>query len=142
MKNNTSPRLWPFAAIFIAFAVCFFASNAFATAAAIPADQAEALTTAVLETAGATAQPFIVEFAQNHPWALTALALIAALRLVFKPIMAGVSHYVKSTPSANDDAALERIEHSRAFRVFAWLLDYLGSIKVGPRAPTKPTAQS
>ncbi|MBI5693651.1 MAG: hypothetical protein HZC55_26540 [Verrucomicrobia bacterium] len=110
-----------------------------AQAAADATAASAAIGSAALDTAGAVAQPFIVGFAEKHPWLVTALALIATLRLVFKPLMSAASAYVKSTPGTADDAMLDRVEHSTAFRVAAWLLDYLGSIKVGPqRAPSAP----
>lgn len=95
--------------------------------------QLSSLNSAAVETAAAVAQPFIVGFAQKHPWLLTVLAAIATLRLVFKPIMSAVEAYVKSTPSTGDDEFVARARHSPAFKAFAWLLDYLGSIKVGPQ---------
>lgn len=101
---------------------------------------AAATTNAVLETAGAVAQPFIVSFAQEYPWLLTTLALIATLRLVFKPIVSALEAWVRSTPSTEDDATFERVTHARWFKVAAWLLDYLGSIKVGPQFTAKPAA--
>lgn len=103
---------------------------------------AAAMTTAALDTAGAVAQPLIVDLAQQHPWLISALAVIASLRLVFKPIMSALALYVRSTPSTADDALLDRVEHSRAYRIAAWLLDYLGSIKVGPQRSAPPPAGS
>jgi hypothetical protein len=88
-----------------------------------------------LDAAGAVAQPFIVSLAQSHPWLLTALAVIASLRLVFKPLMSAAHVFVQSTPSTSDDELLAKVEHSRSYKIAAWLLDYLGSIKVGPQRP-------
>lgn len=113
---------------------------AFALAAHAQTDSANV--NAAIETAGAVGQPFIVSFAQSHPWLLTVLAAIATLRLVFKPIVTALEAYVKGTPQVTDDEWFAKVEHSRAFKVFAWLLDYLGSIKVGPQFTAKPEANS
>jgi len=143
MQNTRTFRSVLLAAIFFAFAVCLV-SLLTAPAQAQPAtDQSAAVANAALDTAGAVAQPFIVSFAQSHPWLLSLLAIVATLRLVFKPIMSAVGAYVKSTASTGDDAMLEKVEHSAAFKVAAWLLDYLGSIKVGPQKPQPaPAPQS
>lgn len=120
-------------------ALSFIASPAFSQETATA--PAASLNSAAIETAAAVAQPFIVTAAQKWSWLITVLAAVGALRLVFKPIMSGVELYVKSTPQASDDEALARVQHSAAFRAFAWLVDYLGSIKVGPRAP-QPEARN
>jgi hypothetical protein len=141
MNNTRSFRSILATAILFAAAFCFasfwFAPSVHAQAAP---DQSTAVANAALDTAGVFAQPFIVSFAQSHPWLLSLLAVVATLRLVFKPIVSAVEAYVKSTPSTADDAVVANVEHSPIFKVFAWLLDYLGSIKVGPQfTATKPT---
>ncbi|MES2697500.1 MAG: hypothetical protein V4773_28800 [Verrucomicrobiota bacterium] len=100
------------------------------------------LGSAAVDTAAAVAQPFIVSFAESHPWVLTLLAVIATLRLVFKPLMSAVHVYVQSTAGESDDAFLDKVEHSRAYKILAWLLDYFGSIKVGPQKPQVQSASS
>lgn len=133
--NNPLRSIALLAALFsVALALVFACVPAHAQTAPA-ADQSAAFGAAALDTAGAVAQPFIVSFAQSHPWLLTVLAAIATMRLVFKPLMSAAHVFVKSTPSTSDDALLDKVEHSRAFKVAAWLLDYLGSIKVGPQKP-------
>lgn len=102
------------------------------------ADQSSAALSATIDTAAAVAQPFIVTFAQQHPWLVTLLALIATARLVFKPIVSAVEAYVRSTPQTTDDEFVDKVTHSRGFKIVAWLLDYLGSIKVGPQFKAQP----
>ncbi len=136
---NQTRILRPFLFLAACFTLCLAAVFFASTASGQTADQSAAIGTAALETAGTVAQPFIVGFAAKYPWLVTVLAVVATLRLVFKPIMSAAAVYVKSTASPDDDALLERVEHSRAFKVAAWLLDYLGSIKVGPQlAPVQP----
>jgi len=91
-----------------------------------------------IDAASAAAVPFIVSFAEKYPWLVTALAVIATLRLIFKPVMSGIEAIVKATPSTTDDEFVAKAEASRAFKIFAWGLDYLGSIKVGPQFTAKP----
>ena len=127
-------------AILFAFAVCFAALLTQPTQAQPAADQAAAVANAALDTAAVVAQPFIVGLAAKYPWLVSLLAVVATLRLVFKPIMSAVEAYVKSTPGTGDDEWVAKAQHSPAFRVFAWLLDYLGSVKVGPQFTAKPSA--
>lgn len=72
---------------------------------------------------------FIAQFAAEHPWLLTFLALVGFLRVVFKPIMLGLEAYVKNTPGTEDDQKLAAVEASKAFKFFAFFLDWFGSIK-------------
>lgn len=138
MHTSRNLRLFlSLAAVFTAFLAAIWLSIPVAQAAEQSGSGA-ALGVAALDTAGAVAQPFIVGFAERHPWLVTALAVIATLRLVFKPLMSAAHVFVRSTPGTADDAMLDRVEHSTAFRIFAWLLDYLGSIKVGPQKPDTP----
>ena len=120
---------------FLAAAAILFAHTAFLFVLTAHAQPADPVAVSVLSTEAA--QPFIVALAVKFPWLVSLFAVIATARLVFKPIMTAVEAYVKATPCTGDDVLLDRVEHSTAYRVFAWLLDYLGSIKVGPqRTPT------
>lgn len=153
MKNPLRSILGLAALFTIALSVLLWfapAANAQAPAAdpavtltpAPPSDQSAAVANAAIETAAAVAQPFIVQLALKHPWLVTLLALIATLRLVFKPLVSAFEAHVRSTPQSTDDEAFDRVTHSRAFRVGAWFLDYFGSIKVGPQFTAKPKAGS
>lgn len=61
------------------------------------------------------------------------LGSIAGLRLVFKPAMTWLHSAVEATPTKADDEALAKVEASAPYRWFAWALDYLTSIKIGPQ---------
>ncbi len=106
------------------------------------ADTSSGISQVAIDTAAAAAVPFIVSFAQTHPWLVTFLAIVATLRIVFKPIVSVVELIVKSTPSTADDAFVAKAEASTAFKIFAWGLDYLGSIKVGPQFTAAPAAKT
>lgn len=142
MNTNTRTlRSVLLTAILFAFAVCFVTILTQPAQAQPAADQSAAFAGAALDTAGVIAQPFIVGLAAKYPWLVSLLAVVATLRLVFKPIMSAVEAYVKSTPSATDDEWVAKAQHSPAFRAFAWVLDYLGSVKVGPQFTAKPKAE-
>jgi hypothetical protein len=134
---NAPLRRVLFSAIALAFVVCLSCSFAHAQSP----DASSATAGAIADTATSVVTPFIVTFAQSHPVVLTILAAIASLRLVFKPLMSAIEAFVKSSPSTDDDAVLENVEHSKAFKVLAYLLDWLGSVKVGPQFTAKPVAQ-
>jgi predicted neutral ceramidase superfamily lipid hydrolase len=139
---KTKLRLLPFLLGALAFVFglgllgCAPTAHAQEAVATLP--NLDAAGNAIVSVASAAATPFIVSFAQEHPWLVTLLAAIATLRLVFKPIISVAEAYVRSTPSTADDAWLNRAQHSKAFKIAAWLLDYLGSIKVGPQFTAKP----
>lgn len=90
------------------------------------------------DTAAAIAQPFIVAFALKYPITLTLIAVIGALRFFFKPITSLIEAYVRSTPQKTDDEYFDKVNHSAAFKWFAWLLDFGTSIKVGPQFTAVP----
>lgn len=83
---------------------------------------------------------FLVGFVQNHAWLSTVIAILGAFRLVAKPITTAIEIYVKNTPSTNDDAVLDRVQHSLPWKILFWLLDYTASIKVGSQAPQPAAA--
>lgn len=132
------------AAVFTALLACTLGCAPAHAQTAAP--DASAISSVALDTAATVAEPFIVTMAQKYTWLVTLLAIVGTLRLVFKPLVSAAHVFVQSTPSTSDDEALAKVEASRAFKVFAWLLNYLGSIKVGPQkapaAPAKPEATS
>jgi hypothetical protein len=63
-------------------------------------------------------------------------AVIGTLRAVFKPLFALAEAFVKSTESTKDDEVLAGVKASSIYKIVAFLLDYLGSIKL-PKAKAK-----
>lgn len=63
------------------------------------------------------------------------LAWIGALRLVFKPFMSWIHGLVDKTETQRDNIILSKLEASTGFKVFAWFVDLLASIKFGPQRP-------
>lgn len=92
------------------------------------------------QTAAAIAEPWAAEVARDHPWIVTALLVIGALRAVFKPLMALLRMRAAATPDPSDDARLSRWETSPIARLLTWSLDFVASIKVAP--PARSTTAS
>lgn len=151
MKNKVHPIRFLAAVIAIAFVVMSALFVAQSAHAQPPIPAVNPLTPAAPETAPAVSQPnpppdvagsFIGGLAGAHPWFVTLAAIMGAFRLIFKPIVSAAESYVRSTPSTADDAFVEKVEHSAAFKSFAWCLDWIGSIKIGPQFTAKPKAES
>jgi hypothetical protein len=56
--------------------------------------------------------------------------MMGTVRTLTKPIWAWVEKRIKETNSLKDDALLEKLESSRAFRVMTFILDYTLSVKL------------
>ncbi|MBX3736724.1 MAG: hypothetical protein KF715_08550 [Candidatus Didemnitutus sp.] len=120
-----------------AFALVFFAPSAVAQTSS---DSSGSVASALVQpdTAAAIAAPFIVTFAAKYPWVLTLLAVMGGLRFFFKPVVSLVEAYVRSTPQKTDDEYFDKVEHSAAFKIIAWALDFFASVKVGPQFTAQP----
>lgn len=55
---------------------------------------------------------------------------IGTLRIFFKPIMEAIEKIVANTETKSDDAKLEQVKKSLAFRAFVFFMDFALSIKV------------
>lgn len=76
-------------------------------------------------------QPFIQGLAGKYAGIVTTVLIaVGALRLLFKPIFATLHWVVAQTGTTRDDELLDKAESSKAFKTIAFLLDYLGSIKL------------
>jgi hypothetical protein len=102
------------------------------TSAPLVADQPPA----IVVTAETVATPFIVSFAQAHPWLATVLTVMAAIGSVAKPIMTGIEITVQNFPPEEEE--LQKAEASTAFKIVAWLLDFFTRIKIGPQFKATP----
>lgn len=119
--------------------ICFIAFGAFVgfvlraeeVAPAIPFDP---------QTAAVLADPWVSAVAREHPYLVTVLLVIGALRAVFKPVMALLRMRAAATPDPSDDAALSRWETTPLARLLTWSLDFVASIKVAP--PNRSTTAS
>lgn len=133
-KSSNRPPQLSFArfasALMIALPICLLAMSVMAQ---VPVDP-----DLPSETTLRIAEPFIVMLAKQYTWLCTVLIGIGTLRLVGKPVVAAWHWYVLQTPSPNDDAFLAKVERSRAWKVFFFLIDWLGSIKLPPRPANEP----
>lgn len=78
--------------------------------------------------------PLIEGLIGTYGRAAQVIMILGALRLILKPAMSIWRTVVEMTASPKDDEELDAIEHSKAYHVIAYLLDWGASIKVGPRA--------
>lgn len=102
------------------------------TSASLVVDQPPA----IVMTAETVATPFIVSFAQTHPWLATVLTIMAAIGSVAKPIMTAIEIVVQNFPPEEEE--VKKAEASTAFKIVAWLLDFFTRIKIGPQFKASP----
>jgi hypothetical protein len=72
----------------------------------------------------------ILGFVSKYPIVATILMVMGVLRAVNKPLFALVRAFVASTPSAKDDAILDKVEQSKIKKSIEFALDYLASVKL------------
>ncbi len=65
----------------------------------------------------------------NYPFVMSVVAIVGALRLVIKPIMALLHAVAAQTPTKADDEALAKLTQSKLYAGFLFVLDWLASIK-------------
>lgn len=70
----------------------------------------------------------------NFPGIVEVLAIVGVLRVINKPLLALLHAYTGATSSTADDALLNNMEQSKIYTGFLFVLDWLGSIKVQPKA--------
>lgn len=85
-----------------------------------------------LDQIGAFLLPILMGFITKFPVLAAVIVIMGIMRAIFKPIMAVLHAYTASTANPADDAALEKVEASTAFKIVAWVIDFLGSIKLKP----------
>lgn len=89
-------------------------------------------------------QPIIDALQDKLPWLAALTTVMGILRLIAKPLSALVQSfftklllYVQGTPETDDDAWVERILASKWYRAFAFVVDWVLSIKL----PTSASVQ-
>jgi hypothetical protein len=117
-----------FVALLFAAALLFFAVGAVIGSEA-PAVEPVASASAAPEVVGA-----IEKAVHSAPeWVLLILAIVGALRIVVKPLVAAAHYVADQTASQADNQFVDRVERSRAFRAFVFVLDWITSIKIRPK---------
>jgi hypothetical protein len=66
----------------------------------------------------------------EYPTVRTIVTAMVIMRLVNKPLFALLHKIVDKTESKKDNEMLEKITGHKAYKVFSFLLDYIGSIKL------------
>ncbi len=61
------------------------------------------------------------------------LGIMAMFRVVFKPLVALAGGWVQLTPSMKDNESLKKFMESKAYKFFAFLVDWFASLKL-PKA--------
>lgn len=74
-----------------------------------------------------------------HPWVITVLLVMGLLRVCLKPVFSFLHMAAAGHPA--QAALLEKLENSMALQVFAWLLDWVASIKLVPVTPIQRSVQ-
>lgn len=88
---------------------------------------------AIAETGTSVGTPFIAKFAADHPWLVTLLLIVGALRFVLKPIVAALHAWAASTEDPRDDELIAKVESSTSWKWALFVIDWLGSIKPTPK---------
>lgn len=72
----------------------------------------------------------ITELIGKYPWVQTVLVVVGVMRVVFKPLFSLLQSAALATPSPKDDSFLSAVMESKIYKGVAYVLDYLGSIKL------------
>jgi hypothetical protein len=78
----------------------------------------------------------ITELLDKAPWLQTVFIVIGVLRVVFKPLFSLLQAAALATPTLKDDSIIKDIMESKIYLGIAYVLDYLGSIKL-PKSEQK-----
>ena len=72
----------------------------------------------------------LVTLMQSFPILSSVIVWVGVARLIFKPLQKLVGAIVEATTTKSDDALWLKIKDHWAYKGFAYLLDYLGSVKL------------
>jgi hypothetical protein len=80
-----------------------------------------------------TVLPWLLSMVNTHPYFVMLVTAMGTLRLLVKPVMTILHVVVKLTPYDKDDQWLTKLEGSKAYAAFLYLLDWFASVKVGSK---------
>lgn len=86
-------------------------------------------------------KPYLIGFAEKQPVVLSILGVIGFMRLIMKPLFDFAKAVVAATSSKKDDEFLAKVEASSIYKVLAYIIDWLGSVKIGPQSPEQQAAK-
>lgn len=72
----------------------------------------------------------LMEFLAKFPVMSTVMVVVLVLRAVMQPLSDLVHAYVKATPSPKDDASVEKIEASKAYKAVMYVVQWLSGVKL------------
>jgi len=75
--------------------------------------------------------PLIQSLAVKYPKLLEIVAGLGTLRLVMKPIWAALTKWVLTSGTTTEQQDLNKLEAGMSFKIVCFLLDWVGSVKVG-----------
>lgn len=75
-------------------------------------------------------QPLLIQYAQQYPWLLATLLVMASLRVFFKPLMAIFKGVVDLTPSNKDNEFYAKMLENKFYKGFVFVVDWFASIKL------------
>ncbi len=75
-------------------------------------------------------KPMLEAAAGKYGVIVQVVAVIGAMRVVFKPIMAVVQSIVSVTPSPKDDEFLGKLMNHWSYKLVSFLLDWTASVKL------------
>lgn len=78
---------------------------------------------------------FITSAAEKYPVILAIAAAMGMARMVLKPLMTFLHEFVLITETKKDDEILSKVETSKAYKTFLFVLDYVFSLKL--KKPSK-----
>lgn len=73
---------------------------------------------------------FVLGLAVKYPAFASVALVIGSLRIFLKPLMALAISYVEWSPDPKDNEKLKKVMESKAYKLFAFALDYLASVKL------------
>lgn len=74
-------------------------------------------------------EQLLIDFLSGNPNFATFLAIVGACRLINKPLFALLHAVVDVTATKVDNEYLERLESSKGYKAFIFLIDYFFSVK-------------
>jgi hypothetical protein len=67
---------------------------------------------------------------QQYPWMQHIVAIMVVSRIVFKPAFKILARYVELTVEKDDNKKLHKIMDSKAYKMAAFIIDMLASVKL------------
>ena len=85
---------------------------------------------AALEQLAKFLEPLLSVYAGKLGVVAQVITIVGSLRVFLKPVVSLARTYVDFTPSQKDNAALDKVLDSKAYKVASYVLDWFGSLKL------------